>query len=89
MTHNKKIMFMPNVALVPAPTAVDAAQTKQYPSLHSRSNFSNPLYQDLMTILYDVPRNTPIPDANNTSVEPTEVLKSIVSDITEALPFLV
>ena len=42
-----------------------------------------------MTILVDVPINTPILDANNTPVDPIEALKTTVSNITEALPFLI
>ena len=42
-----------------------------------------------MTILVAVPRNTPITDVTNTPVEATEAFKTIVSNITEALPFLI
>ena len=42
-----------------------------------------------MTILVDVPSNTPIPDATNTPVDPTEAFKNTVSDVTEALPFII
>ena len=54
---------------------------------------SGPLYQTLrlntQQHLFAVPNNTPIPDATNTPVDPTQALKTIVSDITQALSFLI
>ena len=42
-----------------------------------------------MTTLVFLSINTPITDAKNTPVEPTKAFKTIVSYITEALPFLI
>ena len=42
-----------------------------------------------MTILVVIHDNTRIPEYTNTPVEPAEAFKTIVSDITEALPFLI
>ena len=89
MAFKKKTTSTPDADLVPADTAGEADLNKCSPPLDIRFNVLNPSSQDLMTILVDVPRNTPIPDATNTPVEPTEVFKTIVSDITEALTFLI
>ena len=42
-----------------------------------------------MIILVAFPGNTTIPDANSTSVDPTEVFKTIFYNIPESLPFLI
>ena len=42
-----------------------------------------------MTILVSTPSNTPIPDATIPPVDPTEEFKTIVSEITDALPYLI
>ena len=88
MTSKKKTMSTTNPRLVPAPNLGEAVPTKWYPTLDFRSTVLKHLAQDPTTIRVSVPRNTPIPDANNNAVEPTELFKAIVSDITEALPFL-
>ena len=54
-----------------------------------RSTIQNALAQDPTTILSDVSSKTPISDATNTPVEPTGEFKTIVSDRTEALFFLI
>ena len=54
-----------------------------------RSTIYNPLAQDPTTIFPDFPSNTSIPEVNNTSFDPTKAFKNIVSDIIEALPFLI
>ena len=88
MNSKKNTTSNNDANLVPAPTAGESAPTKHYNTLDVRSTTSNPSYQYPMTILVAVPRNTPITDVTNTPVEATEVFKTIVSNITEALPFL-
>ena len=80
---------MPDVNVVPAPTVGEADLTKRSPPLDFRSTVSNPLDQYPTTIIVAFPTKTPIPDATNTPVDPNESFKTIVSDITEALPFLI
>ena len=80
---------MPDVNVVPAPTVGEADLTKRSPPLDFRSTVSNPLDQDPTTIIVAFPTKTPIPDATNTPVDPNEYFKTIVSDITEALQFII
>ena len=89
MNSNKKTIYTPNATLVPVPTAGKEDLTKWSPPLDVKSTVSNPSDQDPKIILVSVPRNTPIPDPTNTPVEPTEVFKTIVYNITEALLFLI
>ena len=89
MISKNKNTYTPDAALVPVPT-VDVADTNKCSlPLDIRSTVSNPSYQYPMTLIVAVPRNKLIPDATNTPVEPTEVFKTIVSNITESLTFLV
>ena len=85
MTSKKNTTSTTNVALVPSPTAGKAAPTKHYPTLDIRSTVSNYLTQEPMTLLVAVPSNTPIPDATNTPVDPTEAFKDI--SLTSLMPF--
>ena len=80
---------MPNTILVPTPNTGEAVLTKKYHPLDIRSTISNPSSQYQTTILSSVPRNTPIPDATNTPVDPTESFKTIIYDITKVLTFLI
>ena len=89
MTSNKNTKSTPDAYLVSETTTARAALTKHSPPLDSSSTFLNPLAQDPITVLFSFPSNTPIPDATITLVDPTEEFKKIVSDITEALLFLV
>ena len=80
---------MPDTELVPAPTLGKETSTKCSPPLDVRSTVSNPSSQDPTTILVAVCSTNTIPDATNTLVEPYEVFKTIISDITEFLTFLI
>ena len=80
---------MPNTDPVTSPNAVDTAPTKYSPPLDVRSIALNPLSQDPKTILVHFHINTPTPDTTNTPVEPTEVFKSIFSDINYSFPHFV
>ena len=90
MTSKNKTTSTPDTELIPAPTAGEADMNNISPPLDVRSTVSNPLAPEPTTILaitYDVTINSPIPSATNTSVNPTESFKTIVSDITESLTF--
>ena len=89
MISKKITNYTPNASFVPVPTAVKAGPTKCYPTLYIRSTVSNPLDQYSTTVLVYVPSNTPIPYATNPPIEPTEEFKTIVSDITDALPCII
>ena len=89
MTSINKTTPMPESALVCAPTTGEAAPTKRSPSLDFGSIVSNPKAQYPMTIIVAITINTPIPDATNTPVDTTEAFKTIVSDITDTLPYLI
>ena len=92
MTSNKNITSTSYAALVPPPTLGEESPTKCSTTLDFRSNFSNPLALDptpILSLTSAVPRNISIPDATNTSVDPTEAFEITVSNITEALPLLI
>ena len=89
MASKKKTTSTLNAALVPVPTAGEADPTKRSHPLDVRSTISNPSSQDPTIILVAVPSNTPIPDAKNRLADPTEELKTNISDITDALPYLI
>ena len=80
---------MHNIALVPVPTLGVVDPTKCSPPLDVRSTVSKSSSQDPTIILVAVPSNTSIPHDINTPVEPTESFKTVVSDITKALLFLI
>ena len=92
MTYKKNNPSMPDATLVPASTAGKADPTKRSPTLDARFTVLIPLAPDSMTIHFltsDFPSKTPIPVPTNTSVDPTETFKTIVSNINQSLPFLV
>ena len=67
---------------------VKAYQTKLSTLLYVRPTVLKPSDQEPSNILSAVPSNTPILDALNTTVEPTEVFKPIVYSTTESLSFI-
>ena len=71
MTSNKNTMSATDETLVSAPTSGKAALTKLSPPFNFRSTVSKTLSQDATTTLVAIPSNIPIPDAINTSVDPT------------------
>ena len=73
ITSKKKTMSTPVAAL--------EDPTEHSPPFDVRSTVLNPSAQDRTTILVAVPINTPIPDSNNTPVDPTEAFKTIIFDI--------
>ena len=84
MTSNNNNTSTPNAALVPALTVVELYPTKWSSPLDIRpivSYTSNTDPTNILYITYKVPWNTPIPITNNTSVDTTEVFKTIVSGI--------
>ena len=85
----KNTTNIPDSSLVPAPTEEKATLTKRSPPLDERSTVSKPSYQYPTIILVAVPGNARIPDATKTSVEPTEVFKTIVSNITKDLLIII
>ena len=89
MTSDDNTTSTPDAALATAPTAGEVDSTKRSLPLDVRSNLSDPSSKDLKTTLVDVTINNPIYDATNTSVEPTEVFKITVSNIYEAVPFII
>ena len=92
MTSKKKTTSTSNTDVVPAPTTSKVAPTKQSTPLDVRSTVSICLAPDPTTNLAltsVLPRNTPIPDATNTSVYPTGAFQNTVSNITETLSVLI
>ena len=89
MTPKKNTTSNPDATLVPALTAGKEAPTKRSTPLDVSSTVLYPLAQYTTTILVAVPSNNPTPDVNNTPVDPTEALKTTVSDINEDLPLLI
>ena len=89
MTSNKNITSTPGADLVPVPTAVKEDPTKRSPPVDIRPTVSKPPYQDPMTTIVAIHRNNQIPDSTNIQVDPTKVFKTIISDITEALTFII
>ena len=89
MASKKKTPSTSNNALVPKPYTGEVAPTKCSPPLNVRYTVSNPHSKDPTIILVAVPIKNPIPDTTNTPVDPTEALKTIVSNTTVALPFLI
>ena len=82
---------MSDAAPVPAPTTVGADPTNHSPPSEIRSTVLYPSGPDPTTTLAlfsAVPRNTPTPVATNTSVDPTESLKTFFNEIIEAIFFL-
>ena len=88
MTSNNKTTSTPRKALVPAPNLEKVSQTKHSNPLDVRPTVLKHSDQDPTTILGAVPSNTPILDATNTAVEPTEDFNTIVSNTIESLPFI-
>ena len=86
---NKKTRFTPGAALVPVYNTGKTDPNKCSPPLDVSYNFLNSQAQYPTTILVAVSRKTPITDTTNTPVDPTEALKTTVSDITEDLLFLI
>ena len=89
MNSKKKTVSTPNAALLPESTSGKVYLTERSHPLDVRSSILNPLYQDPTTILVDVPRKILILDYTKTTVDPTEAFKTIVSDITKALLFII
>ena len=88
ITSNNKTTSTLNKSLVPAPNMGKASTTKSSNYLDVRPTVLQHYYQESTTILGAVPSNTPILDANNTTVEPTEEFNSIVYNTTESLLFI-
>ena len=89
MTYKNNTISTPYASLVPAPTVGEADPTRCFPPLDIRLIVSNLLAQDPITILVAVPSNIPVPDSTNTPFDPTEAFKTIVSEITYTLPYLI
>ena len=78
--------------LDPAPDTGGVDPTYFSPPLDVRSTVSNHLDShptNIIALTSAFSRNNPIPEANNNPVDPTEVFKTIVYDIIEAIPFLI
>ena len=78
MTSKNKTTSIPDASLVIAPTTVKAYPTNCFPPLDFRFTVSKHSDQNPMIIIFSVPSNTPIPDATNTPVDPTEAFITIV-----------
>ena len=89
MTYKNNTISTPYASLVTAPTVGEADPTRCFPPLDIRLIVSNLLAQDPITILVAVPSNIPVPDSTNTPFDPTEAFKTIVSEITYTLPYLI
>ena len=89
MTSKNNTTSTPDTSLVPDTTKGNSYPTKIYPPLDVSSTVSIPLAQYPTVILVAVRRNTSIHDTTNTPFDTTEALKTIISSITESLPFLV
>ena len=85
-------MTTPDSDPVPANNAGGEYNNKRSNTLDVRSTVSNPLGTYPTTniaITYDIPRSTPPPVANNTSVETTEALKTFVNGIIDTSNLLI
>ena len=89
MTYNNKTVSTPGSPLVPATAAGESDWTKFSPPLDVRFTVSNLSSHGPTTDLVAALSNTPIPDANNAPVYPDEAFKIVVSDITDALPYII
>ena len=87
MASKNNTTSMPVADFVPVPTEGKEAPTKRSPTSDIRFTVLKPSDQEPMDFLVAVPSNTPITDAINTPVDPTEAFKTIFSDITEYLLF--
>ena len=85
MTFKKNPEFTPHVSPAPAPTVSGRNLNKRSPPLNVRSTVSDPSVPDPTTTLphrSNLSRNTPIPVAINTPIEPNEAFKNA------AIPYL-